>query len=183
MAVRTIFRHPAVEETFMRFASIAIAFSMIYAVSSSVGQAQDPEPSPRAAMLIAQGDAALASGEAQRAIDFYEAALVVDPAYTPLFNDLGDAARRDNLQGKAITYYRETLRRDPENFAALAGEGSALAEKGALGKAREKLAQLEELCGSNCQETQTLTAAIATGPKPQVLRAEAVMSEPQVEQN
>lgn len=167
----------------MRFASIAISISLACAVTASVGKAEDREADPRAAMLIAEGQAALASGQPQKAIDYFEAALVVDPGYTPLFVELGEAARREGLQGKAIAYYREALRREPENLAAISGEGEALVEKGAVEKARLNLARLEKLCGSGCAETRELAMAIQRGPQPQVLRAEAVMPDAQVSQN
>ncbi len=167
----------------MRFAPAAAALSLVLAVSASVGMAKDRDPSPRAAMLIAEGKAALEAGQPQKAIDYFEAALVVDPAHTPLFINLGEAARREGLQGKAIRYYREALSRDPENLAAISGEGEALVEKGAIEKARANLAQLDRLCGDNCAEKQQLATAIARGPQPQVLRAEAVMPDAQVSQN
>ncbi|GAA4643622.1 hypothetical protein GCM10023115_15820 [Pontixanthobacter gangjinensis] len=167
----------------MRFAPAAAALSLALVMTASVGVAEDREASPRAAMLIAEGKGALEAGQPQKAIDAFEAALVVDPAYTPLFIQLGEAARREGLQGKAIAYYREALMRDPENLAAISGEGEALVEKGAIAKARTNLDRLESLCGSGCTETRTLAAAIARGPQPQVLRAEAVMPDAQVTQN
>jgi len=167
----------------MRYAPVAAALSLVLAVSASMGTAQDRDASPRAAMLIAEGKAALAAGQPQRAIDYFEAALVVDPAYTPLFIDLGQAARREGMQGKAIRYYRDALRRDPDNLAAISGEGEALVEKGAVEKARGNLAKLEDLCGDSCPETVKLASAIARGPQPQVLRAEAILPDAQVSQN
>lgn len=148
----------------MRFAPAAAALSLLLAVTASVSAVAEPEASPRAAMLIAQGDAALLEGRSQDAIDAFEAALAVDPAYTPLFIDLAEVARIEGLQGKAIRYYREALTRDPGNFAALAGEGQAMVEKGAVEKARQNLAKLESLCGNSCAETQSLAAAIASPP-------------------
>ncbi len=167
----------------MRLASIAIAFSLGLAVTSSIGRAQDPEPSARAAALIAEGRAALAAGDPQGAVDYFEAALVVDPAYTPLLLELGAAARQNLLQGKAIAYYREALRRDPDNWAALSGEGAALLEKGAVEKARAKLAELGDKCGRGCPETEELAGIIAAGPKTPTLRAEAVLPNATVTQN
>ena len=167
----------------MRFAPVAAALSLFLAVQASVGQAGDLMPDPRAAALIAEGRAALNAGQPQRAIDSFEAALAVDPAYTPIFLELAEAARREGLQGKAIHYYREALSRDPDNFAAISGEGAALVEKGAVEKARVNLSRLKALCGADCPETQKLETAIARGPQPRVLRAEAVMPEAQVTQN
>nr|WP_240049052.1 tetratricopeptide repeat protein [Parerythrobacter lutipelagi] len=167
----------------MRYAPLAAALSLALAVTSSMGAAGEREASPRAAMLIAEGKAALDAGQPQKAIDAFEAALVVDPAYTGTYLHLAEAARRDGMQGKAIAYYREVLTRDPDNFAAISGEGEALVEKGALEKAKTNLAKLESECGSGCAETQELATAIARGPQPRVLAAENVLPDTQVTQN
>lgn len=167
----------------MRFAPAAAALSLLVAVTSSVGYSANPEPDPRAAMLIAEGRSALTAGQPQKAIDAFEAALAVDPAYTGAYLELAEAARREGLQGKAIRYYREALKRDPGNFEAISGEGEALVEKGAVEKARLNLAKLESLCGSGCSSTQTLAMAIQRGPKPPVLRAEVVTPDATVSQN
>ncbi|MEM7779097.1 MAG: hypothetical protein AAF697_01755 [Pseudomonadota bacterium] len=148
----------------MRFAPAAAALSLLLATTTSVTSAGPLEIDPRAETLVQEGRAALAAGETQAAIDAFEAAFAVDPAYTPIFIDLAEAARADGLQGKAIVYYREALDRDPDNFAAISGEGEALVEKGALEKAMRNLARLESLCGSSCPETMALQASIDAGP-------------------
>lgn len=148
----------------MRFAPAAAALSLCLAMSASVLNAGSGDAAdPRAAALIAQGKAALQSGETQAAVDAFEAALAVDPGYTPIFVNLAEASRQNGLQGKAIRYYREALLRDPGNFAAIAGEGAALVEKGALEKAKRNLAKLQSLCGDNCPETVALQGTIARG--------------------
>lgn len=160
----------------MRYAPAAAALSLALALSASVGFAGPRNPAPRAATLIAEGDAALRSGDAQGAVDAFEAALTVDPGYTPTLLRLAEAARANDLQGKAIRYYREALDREPRNVDALAGEGAALAEKGALAKAKEKLAQVEKACGKDaCAPAQALAAAIARGPVVRIQTAEAVV--------
>ncbi|MEM1053477.1 MAG: tetratricopeptide repeat protein [Pseudomonadota bacterium] len=147
----------------MRFAPITAALSLFLAATASVSSAGDRVPDPRAAQLIELGQAALANGDTQGAIDAFEAAFAVDPAYTPVFLELAEAARQDGLQGKAIGYYREALQRDPDNFAAISGEGEALVEKGAVEKAQRNLSRLESLCGSSCPETMALQQTIAAG--------------------
>ena len=62
----------------------------------------------------------------QDAIDTFEAALAIDPGNTDVYLELGEAARNQGLQGKAIHYYREALKREPNNFAALSGEFAGL---------------------------------------------------------
>lgn len=161
----------------MRFAPAAAALSLLLATTASVTIARDHTPDPRAAALIMQGEAALSAGETQAAIDAFEAALTVDPGYTPIFIKLAEAARQEGLQGKAIRYYREALARDPENFAAISGEGAALVEKGALEKAKRNLARLQSKCGDTCPETMALESSIAAGP-PARLAAETPEASP-----
>lgn len=167
----------------MRYAPAALALSLLVAVTSSMGQGATREPDARAAVLLAQGQEAMKAGQTQPAIDAFEAALAVDPGYVPTLFALADAARADGLQGKAIHYYREALRRDPDNLVAISGEGQALFEKGAVEKARRNLARLESLCGASCPETRSLADLIAAGPKVPVLTAEAVAPQPVVTQN
>jgi tetratricopeptide (TPR) repeat protein len=183
MADQARSRHHGTLETIMRFAPAAAALSLALVMTASASLGADREPAPRAAMLIAEGQAALDAGDTQAAIDSFEAALAVDPAYTPIFLELARAARSDDLQGKAIRYYREALVRDPGNLAAISGEGSALVEKGAVEKARLNLAKLESLCGEACPETQRLAQSIAQGPRERVLTAEAVLPETEVVQS
>lgn len=160
----------------MRFAPAAAALSLALALSASVGFAGPREATPRAAVLIAQGDAALQAGDTQGAVDAFEAALTVDPGYTGTLLRLAAAARASGMQGKAIRYYREAQEREPKNLHALAGEGAALAEKGALAKAKEKLAQVEKACGKGpCAAAQSLSAAIARGPAERVQTAEVTL--------
>ena len=164
----------------MRYTPVAVALSLIAAVSSSVIYSQPEKPlDPRAVTLMGEGRAAMASGNLNAAIDAYESALTVEPGNVPVLLALADATRREGLQGKALHYYRVALTADPRNVVALAGEGVALAEKGATEKANRNLARLQTLCGKDCSETKTLAAAIAKGPEqPRVVTAEAVTSKP-----
>lgn len=166
----------------MRFGPVAAALSLFFAVNASVGQAETYEPNPRAIALVAEGRAALAGGDAQAAIDSFEAALAVDPGYTGIFLELARAARQDGLQGKAIRYYREALERDPGNFAAISGEGEALVEKGALEKAKRNLVELRNTCGSECPETLALQTSIARGT-PALMAADTTTQDSDVAKN
>jgi tetratricopeptide (TPR) repeat protein len=179
MAELRTFDRPTLKELAMRFTPAVVALSLLAAVTASVSYGAAHEPDPRAAALVAEGQSALRAGQVQAAIDAFEAALTIDPAYTAIYLDLAEAARREGLQGKAIHYYLETLERDPKNFAAISGEGEALLEKGAVEKARRNLAQLESMCGDDCAETRQLAAALARGTP--VLTAEAVRPAPVVQ--
>ena len=169
----------------MRYAPAALALSLLAAVTASVGYGA-PAPAPldaRATVLVAQGRAALAAGQIDAAIDAYEAALAVQPGQVAIYLDLAEATRRQGLQGKALHYYREVLERDPANSWAIAGEGRALVEKGAVEKARRNLTRLQQICGGDCEASMELAAAIAKGPAPRIVTAEAVQAKPVVTPN
>lgn len=163
-----------IKDYLMRYTPAALAIALIAAMTSSAGMGSATQPDPRAQAMVLEGRAALAAGDAAGAVDAFEAALAIDPAYAAIYVDLGHAARAQGLFGKAIHFYREALERSPDDYAALAGEGEALAAKGALDGARENLARVEELCGAGCGEAQELAAAIARGPLPRVVTAEVV---------
>jgi len=166
-------------EILMRFTPAGLALSLALALSASMGHSAPPQPlDPRAAALVTNGRAALAAGETDRAIDLFESALAVQPGSVAITLNLAEATRRQGLQGKALHYYREALARDPQNLAAIAGEGAALFEKGALEKAKRNLTRLQGLCGSSCAETRALAAAIARGPADRVVTAEAAKPVP-----
>jgi tetratricopeptide (TPR) repeat protein len=168
----------------MRYYAAALALSVLAGVSSSVGySAPTATLDPRASALLSEGRGALAAGQVDRAIDAFEAALTVQPGSVPVLLELAQATRRQGMQGKALHYYRLALVSDPQNFQAIAGEGAALAEKGAVEKARRNLARLQGLCGQDCEATRQLAAAIARGPSARVLTAEAVTPEPVVSEN
>lgn len=168
----------------MRYYPAALALSLLLGVTASVGVAKTSDPTdPRAAALIANGQDLLGKGDVPGATDSFEAALAIDPGSVQALLALGEAARKAGLQGKAIHYYRLALARDPDNLDGIAGEGGALAEKGALEKARRNLARLEGLCGRNCSEVAALNAAIQRGPNPRVVSAESVKPTPKVESN
>jgi tetratricopeptide (TPR) repeat protein len=173
------------KELLMRFAPAALALSLLAAVTASTGfSATAPKPlDPRAAKLVAQGRAALEAGQVDVAVDAFEAALTIQPGSVAVYVNLAEATRRQGLQGKALHYYREALERDPQNQAAISGEGVALAEKGAVEKARRNLTRLQQLCGADCPPAQELAAAIAKGPAPKMVTADQIKPQPEVTAN
>lgn len=169
----------------MRYTPAALALALLAGVTASVGHGAPPAPlDPRAAVLVQQGRGALAAGQPDAAIDAFEAALAIQPGHVAIVLDLAEATRKQGMQGKALHYYRLALAGDPDNRFALAGEGMALVEKGAVEQARRSLGRLEQLCGTaDCAPAQELAAAIAKGPTPRMVSADPVPTEPAVSQN
>ena len=88
-----------------------------------------------------------------------------------------DAIRRLHSDGCRRLRRREILLRR-QSLLAIAGEGSAMAEKGALEKARRNLSRLEGLCGASCEATRQLAAVIAKGPSIKIVSAQSVTPAP-----
>lgn len=168
----------------MRFVPVALAAVLgVAAVSTAVvAQKPDAQIDPRSTMIVDQARAAQRAGNLEQANDLLESALAVDPKNRAAFVALAEIAKAQGLPGKAIRFYREALELEPNDLAALAGQGDALVQKGAVTKARENLAKLKRLCTGSCPEEARLAAAIDKGPPPAVLSAQAKVPTPGEEQ-
>ena len=167
----------------MRFVPVALAAALgVAAVSTAViAQKPDAQIDPRSTMIVEQARAAQRAGNLEQANDLLESALAVDPKNRTAFLALAEIAKAQGLPGKAIRFYREALELEPNDLAALAGQGDALVQKGAVTKARENLARLKKLCTASCPEEARLAAAIEKGPPPAVLSAQAKVPTPAAE--
>ena len=150
----------------MRFSPLAIALSLTLAtVSSTVhGQRRDDDIDPQSIALVEAGRAALAEGDNERAANLVETGLAVDPRNRDGFVALAEIAEARGLPGLAIRYYREALTIDPNDLAALEGQGQVLVRRGAVERAQRNLTRIEALCETRCEEASTLAAAIEAGP-------------------
>lgn len=164
----------------MRFVPVALAAALgVAAVSTAViAQKPDAQIDPRSTMIVEQARAAQRAGNLEQANDLLESALAVDPKNRTAFMALAEVARMQGLPGKAIRFYREALELEPNDVAALAGQGDALVQKGAVTKARENLAKLKKVCTAACPEESRLAAVIEKGPPPAVLSAQATNKVP-----
>ena len=164
----------------MRFVPVALAIALGAAASSSVVQGQKPDAQvdPRSVAIVEQARAAQKAGNLEQANDLLETALAVDPKNRTAFVELAEVAKAQGLPGKAIRFYREALELEPNDVAALAGQGDALVQKGAVVKARENLAKLKRLCTAACPEEARLASVIEKGPPPAVLSAQATTKVP-----
>lgn len=162
----------------MRFSPAAIALSLTLAMISSASLSKRPDHviHPQSLALMQSGDEAAKAGDLPNAISWYETALAVDPRNRPAYALLAEVAVRQGLPGKAIRLYRESLTIEPNDVAALAGQGEAMVAKGAVTKARENLARIKSLCIGACPEGARLTAIIAKGPPATVQSAQATVA-------
>lgn len=150
----------------MRSLPLAIAATLaLVSVSTSLrSQRAAAGIDARSLQLLAQGKAQRAAGNLDAAADTLETALAVDPRNRGAFVVLADVAEARGLPGKAIRLYREALSLEPNDVAALRGQGEAMVAKGAVLRARENLVKIRTLCKGNCPDASQLAAVIAKGP-------------------
>ncbi|PTQ64822.1 hypothetical protein C8J45_102178 [Sphingomonas sp. PP-CE-3G-477] len=150
----------------MRFSSVALAAALtVVCVSTSLsGQRPDAQIDARSMQLLAQGRSLIASGNLDGATDVLETSVAVDPRNRGAFLLLARVAETRDLPGKAIRLYREALLLEPNDVAALKGQGEALVAKGAVVRAKDNLVKIRTLCKGVCPEATQLAAVIAKGP-------------------
>jgi len=167
-------------ELLMRFSPAALGPALCIATlsSSSFSQRRDDQIDPRSLALLHQGETLRVAGNLSGAADMLESALAIDPRNRGAYVALARVAQGQGLPGKAIRFYRDALALDPNDTVALAGQGEAMVQKGAVERARVNLARINQLCKANCPPAVALNAAIAKGPPAEVVTAQATTKVP-----
>jgi Tfp pilus assembly protein PilF len=160
-------------EILMRLMPIAISVGIVLATMASAGHGQRPDAQidPRSMALLQEGQALTAAGQFNQAIDALESALAVDPRNRGAFIALARVAQGQKMPGKAIRLYGEALKLEPNDVSALAGQGEALVQRGAIERAKRNLEKIKSACKDPCPQATTLAAMIAKGPPPEALAA------------
>lgn len=157
----------------LTFAAAALSLALLVVSSQGVTQRADDQIDPRSTALVGQADGARQAGRLSEAEDLLETALAVDPRNRGAFVALGRVAQAQGLPGKAIRFYREALSLKPDDVGALAAQGDAMVQRGAVERAKANLARIRTLCRGECAPATTLAGAIAKGPPPAVQTAQA----------
>jgi tetratricopeptide (TPR) repeat protein len=95
------------------------------------------------------------------AIAVLEKFVKANPNNADGFNLLGYSLRNNKRYPEAIFNYKEALRIDPNHRGAHEYLGQAYVQTKQLDKAKELLASLEKICGTQCEEYIDLKKAIA----------------------
>ena len=158
----------------MRFTPVALAAAIALATLASAGQGQraDDQIDPRSIALVQQAQAQSAAARYNEAVDLLETALAIDPRNRAAYIALARVAQAQRLPGKAIRFYASALQLEPNDVAALAGQGEAYVQRGAVDRARANLARVRTLCGQNCAQANALAAVIQRGPPADVVSAQ-----------
>jgi tetratricopeptide (TPR) repeat protein len=133
--------------------------------SPVVGQRADDQIQPKSVELMHRGQALLSAGKLEEAENLLETALAVDPRNRWAYIDLARVAERQRLFGKAIRMTSEALTIEPNDVDAIAVQGEAMVELGAVARAQENLQKLHTLCAArSCPQVAQLSSAISRGP-------------------
>jgi Tfp pilus assembly protein PilF len=148
---------------FPRLLLIGLAgFALATPVSA---QRADDQIASKSTDLQHQGKALLGAGKLEQAEDALETALAVDPRNRWAFVDLARVAEKQHLFGKAIRMTNKALLLEPNDIDAIAVQGEAMVEMGALARAQANLQKLQTICApKGCPQIAQLSAAISRGP-------------------
>ena len=143
---------------------LIVGLASIALAAPVTGQRADDQINPRSLELQRQGKALLASGKFEQAADVLETALAVDPRNRWAFVDLARVAEKQHLYGKAIRMTNRALLIEPNDPDAIAVQGEAMVELGAVARAQANLQKLQGICRQGCPQVAQLSAAISRGP-------------------
>lgn len=157
----------------MRLTPVVLSVAITFATMASAGFSQRPDDviDQRSTALVQEAQSQTAATRYNDAIDLLETALAVDPRNRAAYVALGRVAQAQRLPGKAIGYYADALRIEPNDQAALAAQGEAYVQRGAVERARANLTRLRTLCGNSCAAADQLAAVIQRGPPAEALAA------------
>jgi Tfp pilus assembly protein PilF len=129
------------------------------------GQRADDQIAPKSIELQREAKALVAAGKLEQAEDLLETALAVDPRNRWAFVDIARVAEKQHLFGKAIRMTNKALQLEPNDPDAIAVQGEAMVEMGAIARAQANLQKLQTICGAKpCPQMAQLSAAITRGP-------------------
>ena len=144
----------------MRSSLAIVVLGLGLAVAVQAAPVGDDVLNPVSIRMAEAGRAALAKGDANAAIDSFEAALASDPKNVGAFTGIAQSYEKLGLPGKAVKYYREALALNPSDISALEGQGKAYVTRGATARAQVNLARIKALCKADCSAATRLEAAL-----------------------
>jgi Tfp pilus assembly protein PilF len=144
---------------------ILVGFVGLGLASPVIGQRADDQIQPKSVELQRQARTLMVAGKLEQADDVLETALAVDPRNRGAFVDLARVAEKQHLFGKAMRMTSKALLLEPNDPDAIAVQGEAMVEMGAVARAQANLQKLQQICGAKgCPQIAQLSVAISRGP-------------------
>src|SRR6478736_3882242 len=143
---------------------LLVGFAGVALASPVMSQRADDQIQPKSIELQRQAKALTSAGKLEEAEDMLETALAVDPRNRWAFVDLARVAEKQHLFGKAIRMTNKALLLEPNDLDAIAVQGEAMVEMGAVARAQQNLQKLQTMCAAKgCPQVAQLSAAISRG--------------------
>ncbi|AKJ28239.1 tetratricopeptide repeat protein [Caldimonas brevitalea] len=144
----------------------AFTFACAFALSPLPTHAADTGGSSSTAAPAADADMAAGRKAVQdkrwaEAVTHLRKVVERDPNNADAHNLLGYSYRWQNRMDESFAHYGKALAIDPQHRGAHEYVGVAYLKVGNPAKAEEHLAKLQQICGSNCEETRSLAAKVA----------------------
>jgi Tfp pilus assembly protein PilF len=144
---------------------LLVGLAGIALAAPALSQKADDEILPKSLQLQHDARGLMTAGKLEQAEDVLETALAVDPRNRGAFVDMARVAERQHLYGKAIRMTNKALLLEPNDPDAIAVQGEAMVEMGAVARAQANLQKLQTICGAKgCPQVAQLSAAITRGP-------------------
>lgn len=143
---------------------VIVGCAAVLMSGAGVAQRTDDKIAPESVALAEQGKAALAAGKLSEAEGLFETALAIDPRNRWAYVDIARVAERQRLFGKAIRMTNRALALNPNDPDAIAVQGEAMVQLGAVARAQANLQKLQQVCKAPCPQASQLQAAISRGP-------------------
>jgi len=144
---------------------VVVGFVGLAVASPVIGQRADDQIQPKSVELQREARTLMTAGKLEQADDVLETALAVDPRNRGAFVDLARVAVKQHLFGKAMRMTSKALLLEPNDPDAIAVQGEAMVEMGAVARAQANLQKLQQICGAKgCPQIAQLSAAISRGP-------------------
>ncbi len=142
------------------FLVAAVAVAAVPEVSLAMGSGSSmSESASFRRMKRAQG--LIEDEKFEQAIELLEQVVRDDARNADAFNYLGFAARNIGRYTESLEYYQRALAIDPDHKGAHEYLGELYLLTGDLAAAQQRLAKLEELCPTGCEELSLLAKRIA----------------------
>ena len=134
------------------------------AVPAVAQKRSDDQIAPKSVDLMQQARSLATAGRFDEAQTALEASLAVDPRNRAAYVESARVAEKQKLYGKAIRLANKALSMEPNDIDALAVQGEAMVELGALARAKDNLAKIKAICTKGCPQATLLSGIIGRGP-------------------
>lgn len=138
-------------------AVIALGASGASAMGSGNGA---PTAAPGTEETYRKAVEAVEAGQFRTAVGLLNKVVEEKPRHPDALNYLGFSHRKLGDYAEAVSYYQRALSFEPDHRGANEYLGQAYVELGNLSGAGERLAVLERVCGTDCEEYRSLKTSI-----------------------